>query len=260
MTRNYLEGKTALITGTSAGIGKACAELLGEMKVNLILIARRLERLKILKNKLLNSNPSLKITIAKLDIRNRAKVKQFVNKLKKQNNIPDFLINNAGLASGLNKLQEGDFADWDKMIDTNIKGLLNISRFLLPLMLKRNTGHIVNIGSIAGHQVYPCGNVYNATKFAVRALNQAMSVDLVESNIKVSSIDPGRVETEFSLVRFKGNKTKAQKIYEEFTSLSAEDIANAVIYVLNTPPHVNILEMVILPTAQRNIYVVKENS
>ena len=253
---NRIRGKTALITGASSGIGQACAEMLAELDVNLVLIARRMDRLKTLKNKLLKSKPALKIEITKLDVRDRTKVKLFANNLAKQKMVPDFLINNAGLASGLNKLQEGDFTDWDKMIDTNIKGLLNVSRFVVPLMLKRNTGHIINLGSIAGHQVYPGGNVYNATKFAVKALNQAMNIDLAESDIKVSSIDPGNVETEFSIVRFHGDKTKAKKVYAGFTPLSAADIADAVVYVLNTPPHVNVFEMIVLPTAQRNVYVV----
>ena len=192
-----------------------------------------------------------------MDVCDRKQVEDVVHTIKRENHIPDVLINNAGLSRGLSKIQEGNFQDWDEMIDTNVKGLLAVSRFIIPLMVERNSGHIINLGSIAGHQVYPGGNVYNATKFAVKALNQAMSVDLVGTNIKVTSIDPGAVETEFSEVRFRGDKQKAKKVYEGYVPLQAEDIADAILYVVNTPPHVNVLDMVIMPTAQRSVYVME---
>ncbi|MEJ2722810.1 MAG: SDR family NAD(P)-dependent oxidoreductase, partial [bacterium] len=165
------------------------------------------------------------------------------------------LVNNAGLASGLSKFYEGDFEDWDKMIDTNINGLLNVSRCVAPLMVERDRGHIINIGSIAGHIVYPGGNVYNATKFAVHALNQAMAIDLAGTRIRVSSVDPGAVETEFSIVRFHGDDEKAKSVYEGYQPLTGGDVAEAVYFVSNAPDHVNVLNLVIMPTAQRSPYV-----
>jgi serine 3-dehydrogenase len=170
--------------------------------------------------------------------------------------VPDVLLNNAGLASGLAKLQEGDFDDWDRMIDTNIKGVLNVTRAVLPRMVDRRTGHVVNIGSTAGHQVYPGGNVYNATKFAVRALNEGMNLDVAGTAIRVSSVDPGFVDTEFSEVRFHGDRARARAVYEGFRPLSADDVADAISYVVNLPAHVNVLDLILTPTAQRNIYVV----
>jgi len=165
------------------------------------------------------------------------------------------LVNNAGLASGLSPVQDGSFDDWDRMIDTNVKGLLNVTRAVLPHMIRLGRGHVVNIGSTAGRWVYPNGNVYNATKFAVRALTEAINIDVVGTPIRVSSIDPGMVETEFSIVRFAGDEDRARKVYEGFQPLRAEDIADAVHYVTSAPPHVNVLEMLVLPTAQRNVYV-----
>jgi serine 3-dehydrogenase len=250
---DVIRGKTALVTGASSGIGRACAEMLASEGARLVLVARRLERLEELRAKIgaVNGHEAL---IRHLDVRDRDDVLKFSGELKGLGISPDILINNAGLSSGLDKLHEGDFEDWDKMIDTNVKGLLNVSRAMIPLMVERGSGHIVNIGSVAGHQVYPGGNVYNATKFAVRALTEGMSIDLLGTRVRVSCVSPGAVQTEFSEVRFHGDRDRAEKVYKGYKPLGAEDIAEAIRYVLKTPEHVNILELVILPTAQRNVY------
>jgi NADP-dependent 3-hydroxy acid dehydrogenase YdfG len=250
-----IEGKLVLITGASAGIGEACAKRFAAGGANLVLIARRVDRLVRLK-KTLEQESGVAIHVEQVDVRDRDAVQTFCESLQKRQQVPDMLVNNAGLSRGMCKFFEAQHGDWDEMIDTNIKGLLNISRCIVPMMVARDQGHIVNIGSIAGHVVYPGGNVYNATKFAVRALNEAMSIDLVGTNIKVSSIDPGATQTEFSEVRFHGDKERARAVYEGFEPLRGDDIADAVLYVVNTPSHVNISDMVVLPTAQRNPYVV----
>jgi serine 3-dehydrogenase len=195
------------------------------------------------------------VHIAGVDVRDRPAVLEAVDALVEAGDVPDVLVNNAGLASGLSPVQDGSFDDWDRMIDTNVKGLLNVTRAVLPHMIRLGRGHVVNIGSTAGRWVYPNGNVYNATKFAVRALTEAINIDVVGTPIRVSSIDPGMVETEFSIVRFAGDEDRARKVYEGFQPLRAEDIADAVHYVTSAPPHVNVLEMLVLPTAQRNVYV-----
>ncbi len=251
---NRIKGKIVIITGASSGIGEACSRIFASHGANLLLVARRKKKLDLLREELLKEN---KITVKtyELDVCDREKVKDWAGTLKKEDLTPDILINNAGLASGLNKFHEGDFTDWDRMIDTNVKGLLNVSRVILPVMVERNQGHVVNIGSIAGHMVYPQGNVYCATKYAVRAINEGMNIDLYGTKIKVSSIDPGAVETEFSRVRFKGDEKRAAKVYEGFEPLKPDDIADAVFYVVNSPEHVNIQDLVIMPTAQRNPYL-----
>lgn len=254
---NRLKGKMALITGASSGIGLACAKSFASFGANLILIARRIERLEAL-SKELEAEYGVSVIGYELDVRDREKVLAMGEDLQSKKIDVDILINSAGLASGLSKIYEGDFADWDAMLDTNVKGLLNVSRVIIPLMVARNSGHIVNIGSIAGHMVYPNGNVYNASKFAVKALNEAMTIDLLGTDIKVSSIDPGAVETEFSEVRFHGDKEKAKKVYDGYQPLRAEDIADAITFMVNTPAHVNILDMVIMPTAQRNPYLISK--
>ncbi len=243
-----LKGKTVFITGASSGIGKECAKIYARNGINLILTARRFEKLEELKKELSVFN--VNIDIYELDVKERDSVKKLIESL---NITPHILINNAGLASGLSKMQDGDFEDWDAMIDTNLKGLLNVSRFMIPKMIKENKGHIINIGSIAGHQVYQNGNVYNATKFAVNALNQAMNLDLNGTNIRVSSIDPGAVETEFSIVRFHGDIEKANNVYKGFTPLKPEDIANIIYFVTTLDEHINIQNILVTPTAQRNI-------
>lgn len=251
---NRIEGRTALVTGASAGIGEACARALAARKVDLVLAARRLERLERLAAELEEAHGSA-VRVEALDVRDRDAVNRLVEALREDDALPDILVNNAGLSRGLDPLHEGDPEGWDEMIDTNVKGLLNVSRAVLPHMVARNSGHVVNIGSIAGRQVYPSGNVYNATKFAVKALNEAMNVDLVGTKVRVSSVDPGLVETEFSEVRFYGDEERAEKVYRGYTPLTPADIADAVCYVVSAPAHVNVLEMVILPTDQRNSYV-----
>ena len=248
-----IKGKQVIITGASSGIGLACAEKCASAGANLVLAARRLERLEALKKDLVKSC-GVSVVVRCLDVRDRAAVEKFSGELEALSIPPDILINNAGLASGLDRLQEGDFEDWDRMIDTNIKGILNVSRFLIPRMVARNSGHVVNVGSLAGHQVYPRGNVYNATKFAVRALTEGMSVDLLGTNIRVSCVSPGAVHTEFSEVRFHGDRERSENVYKGYDPLTAGDIAEAVFFIINAPEHVNILEMVVLPTAQRNVY------
>lgn len=252
-------GTWICITGASAGIGAACAERFARSGANLILLARRADRLKRLKAAI-ERTYGVTACIFSVDVRDRRAVATFARQLAKARIVPDVLINNAGLASGLSLLHEGDFDDWDRMIDTNIKGLLNITRSILPMMVKRNAGHVVNIGSIAGRMVYPKGNVYNATKYAVHALTEAMNLDLHGTKIKVSTVAPGLVATEFSLVRFRGDKTKSGEIYKGLKPLEAKDVADAVFAVVDTPPHVNIQELVVLPTAQRNVFVVDRHS
>jgi 3-hydroxy acid dehydrogenase/malonic semialdehyde reductase len=252
---NRIKGKLVLITGASSGIGLACARRFAAEGADLILWARRVERLEQLAAELERSC-GVSARFARLDVRDREAVNRAAGALIREGLVPDVLINNAGLAAGLDKLHEGDPDDWDRMIDTNIKGLLNVTRAILPAMVERGRGHIVNIGSVAGHLVYPKGNVYNATKFAVRALTEGMSLDLVGTPIRVSSIDPGMVETEFSLVRFHGDAEKAAEVYRGLQPLTADDVADAVAYVVNLPEHVNVLNLVMYPTAQRNVYVV----
>jgi NADP-dependent 3-hydroxy acid dehydrogenase YdfG len=251
---NRIKDKWALITGASSGIGQACARALASYGAQLILLARRESRLTELRKELELEHGASVRTVA-IDVRDRAAILELADHLEADDAIPEILINNAGLSRGLDPIQEGSFEDWDEMIDTNIKGLLNVTRALLPQMIRRDHGHIVNLGSIAGQMVYPRGNVYNATKFAVDALSQAMNVDLLGTNIRVSSISPGAVETEFSLVRFHGDATRAATVYQGYHPLTPTDIADAICYVTNTPEHVNIQELVIMPTAQRNPYV-----
>ncbi len=251
---NRIKGKLIIITGASSGIGRACAEQCASCGANLVLTARRIERLQELKSRLEQEHP-VSVDIHKLDVRERADVRSFADNLKKSSRFPDVLINNAGLASGFALIQEGDFEDWDRMIDTNIKGLLNVSRTLIPLMVEKGSGHVVNVGSIAGYQVYPRGNVYNATKFAVRALTAGMNLDLAGTKIRVSSVSPGAVHTEFSQVRFHGDRERAEQVYRGYEPLQAGDVADAVLYIINAPEHVNIQELIIIPTAQRNVYV-----
>ena len=206
-----LEGKTILITGATAGFGEACAGRFAAHGAALVLIGRREDRLTRTK-KHLEDKHGVSVHVYPLDVRDRDAVEVFGGELERRGLDIDVLVNNAGLASGLSKLHEGSHEDWDRMIDTNIKGLLNMSRCVIPMMVKRDRGHVVNIGSVAGHTVYPNGNVYNATKFAVRALNEAMNIDLVGTNIRVSSVDPGAADTEFSKVRFHGDEDKARAI------------------------------------------------
>jgi len=252
---NRLHGKLALVTGASSGFGLATAQRLASDGVNLVLWARRRERLDNLATEL-RANHYVNVRIDVVDVRDRAAVNAAAQDVVAAGLVPDILLNNAGLAAGMATVQEGDPDDWDRMIDTNIKGLLNVTRALLPHMIARNKGHIVNIGSTAGHQTYPKGNVYNATKFGVRALTEGMNLDVAGTALRVSAVDPGFAETEFSIVRFHGDADRAKSVYKGFRPLTADDVADAIMYVLNLPEHVNILDLVIMPTAQRNIYVV----
>ena len=253
MTR--IQGRLALITGASSGIGRSCARRFAADGANLVLWARREDRLAELAAELEREH-HVTIRVAAVDVRDRAAVGRAVAALEREGLVPDILLNNAGLAAGLAKLHEGDPDDWDRMIDTNLKGLLNVSRAVLPLMVTRGSGHVVNIGSTAGHQVYPGGNVYNATKFGVRALTEGMNLDVAGSAVRVSAVDPGHVETEFALVRFHGDEARAKQLYEGFRPLSPDDVADAVSYVVNAPEHVNIADLIILPAAQRSVHVI----
>ncbi len=252
---NPVTGKWALITGATSGFGKATADLFAKNGCNVIITGRRKEKLEALHH-VLEEKYGVKVLPYCFDVRNLNQCVEMANDLAEREIVPDVLINNAGLASGKDKIQEGLIADWEKMIDTNLKGLLYITRSILPVMIERNEGHVINIGSTAGHLVYPEGNVYNATKFAVKALNEAINLDLAGTNIRCCSIDPGAAETEFSEVRFHGDKEKAKKVYEGFQPLTADDIADIIYYVVTTPPHVNIQNIVVYPTAQRSIYVI----
>lgn len=238
-----------LITGATAGIGKATAEIFAKNGYNLIITGRRGERLEQLKSEL-EGNYSIKVLALPFDVRKQHEVKASLEILPQEFSEIDILVNNAGLASGLSSIQEGDIEDWEKMIDTNIKGLLYVTRVVAPLMIKRQKGHIINISSIAGKEVYANGNVYCASKHAVDALNKGMRIDMLQHGIKVTSINPGMIETEFSIVRFHGDEEKAKKVYMGLTPLSAEDIAETIYWTASRPAHVNINEIIIMPTAQ----------
>lgn len=245
-----MSNKIALITGATSGIGEATAYLLAGEGYDLIITGRRTERLEALTGQLLSKHTGIRILPLTLDVRDGARVAETLGSLPESWQAIDVLVNNAGLASGLAPLQDGDLDDWERMIDTNVKGLLYVSRAITPGMKARRRGHIVNISSIAGREVYPNGNVYCATKHAVQALGKGMRMDLLPYGIKVTQICPGAVETEFSLVRFHGDQARADKVYEGFTPLSAYDVADTIRYVLSLPAHVCIDDLLILPTAQ----------
>jgi len=249
-----IAGKRILITGASSGIGAASARRFASEGAHLTLWARRRDRLESLARDLRGAH-AVEVRLAEVDVRDRAAVERAA-KAELAAGAPDVLLNNAGLAAGLSTVQEGDPDDWDRMIDTNLKGLLYVTRAILPAMIARGRGHVVNIGSTAGHMVYPKGNVYNATKFGVKALTEGFNLDVAGTAVKVSSVDPGFVETEFSLVRFHGDAARADATYKGFQPLSAADVADTISYVINLPDHVNILDLIIMPTAQRNVYVV----
>lgn len=237
---------TALITGASSGIGKATARLLAEKGYQLILTARRADRLEALKASLEDISQSDIITIS-LDVRDRGSIETVLSPYADQIQI---LINNAGLALGLEEFDHASLEDWDTMLDTNVKGLLYVTHFLLPQMKQQPSAHIINIGSIAGHEVYPKGAVYCASKHAVKAISQGLKHDLIGTNVRVTSIDPGLVETEFSLVRFHGDNQRAKQVYENLTPLKPEDIAECIAFAISRPPHVNITEMIVLASEQ----------
>jgi len=251
--------KIALVTGATAGIGTATAEILAQNGYNLIITGRRKELLDGLKNELGVKYKS-DVLALNFDVRDRKQTEEAIDELPKSWKNIDVLVNNAGLAAGLAPIHEGLTDDWDQMIDTNIKGLLYITRKVAPLMIKRGSGHIVNISSIAAKETYEAGNVYCATKHAVDALTKGMRIDLVKHNVKVTSISPGMVETEFAMVRFKGDKARVDKVYEGLTPLNANDVAEAIWFAVSRPAHVNINDMLIMPTAQANITTVVRKS
>ena len=238
-----------LITGATSGIGKSTAQLFAKNGHDLIITGRREDRLKEIKTQL-ESDFKIKITTLCFDIRKLSEVENAISTLSSENKKIDVLVNNAGLAAGLGPIQSGNIDHWERMIDTNLKGLLYISRAISNLMIENKKGHIINIGSIAGKEVYANGNVYCATKHAVDALNKAMRIDLLTHNIKVTAINPGMVETEFSIVRFDGDSDKAKKVYEGLQPLTPEDIAETIYWVANRPSHVNINDIIIMPTVQ----------
>jgi 3-hydroxy acid dehydrogenase / malonic semialdehyde reductase len=248
---NRLEGRVAVVTGATSGIGEACAKRLAAAGAHLVLVGRRAERLRRLETALASAGVGW-IRTAVLDVRHRRDVEAFAAGLEADGVEPDILVNNAGLARGLSRVHEGDPDDWDEMIDTNLRGLLYVSRALLPGMVRRDRGHVVNIGSVAGRWTYPMGNVYNATKYAVRALTEGMNMDLFGTGLRVSTVDPGMVRTEFSLVRFHGDEARAGTVYRGTRPLTPDDVADAVLYVLNAPAHVNVAEVVLWPTDQRS--------
>ncbi|HPD64061.1 MAG TPA: SDR family oxidoreductase [Bacteroidia bacterium] len=251
-----LTNKTVLITGASSGFGEACAILFAREKCRLILCARREEKLHQLAERLKKDNNS-EILVRKLDVRNRKEVETFVGELPESWKNIDILVNNAGLASGLDKVQEGDIDDWEKMIDTNIKGLLYLTRAIVPLMIERGIkGHVINIGSIAGIYAYPKGAVYCGTKAAVRIISDGLRMDLVENEIKVTNIQPGLAETEFSIVRFHGDIGKAKAVYQGLEPLTAMDVAETVVFAANRPPHVQICEITLTPRCQASATIV----
>jgi len=247
--------KRVLITGASSGIGQGCARRFARGGAQLVLWARRIDRLQRVADEL-EARHGRHVHIAAVDVRDRDAVFAAVQSLHEADATPDVLINNAGLAAGLDNVQEGSLEDWDRMIDTNVKGLLYVSRAVLPHMIRRNSGHIINIGSLASHMTYPKGNVYSATKHAVLALTEGMNLDLAGTPIRVSSVDPGLVETEFSMVRFHGDEERAKKVYTGMRPLTGDDVADTVFYVASLPEHINILDVIMMPTAQRNAYVV----
>ncbi|MBN2683429.1 MAG: SDR family NAD(P)-dependent oxidoreductase [Bacteroidales bacterium] len=250
-----MTNKIALITGASSGIGEATALILAKNNYNVIITGRRESKLKEVEKKISLESDS-QVLILSFDISNQVSCEKAIDSLSEKWKNIDVLINNAGLAVGLSTFQDGIVDDWERMIDTNIKGLLYISRKVSEIMIARKTGHIVNIGSIAGKEVYPNGNIYCATKHAVEALTKAMRIDLLPHGIKVSGVCPGMVETEFSVVRFKGDEEKASKVYQGLTPLYAEDIAEVILFVVSRPPHVNINDILVMPTIQASSTVV----
>lgn len=256
---NRITDKLVLITGASAGIGEACARRFAAEGADLALWARRLDRLERLAAELEREH-GVRVGVADVDVRDRERVFAEVDAMVQDGAVPHILVNNAGLGPGLDPFQESEPDSWDRMLDTNVTGLLNATRRVLPAMIEHRRGHVINIGSVAGRWVSPRNNVYNATKFAVRALTEAINLDLVGTPIRVSSVDPGFVETGFSAVRFHGDDEAARKVYRGFQPLTSDDIADAVFYVANVPPHVNVLQLAVLPTAQRNSYVLHRDA
>ncbi|MFN6535322.1 MAG: SDR family oxidoreductase [Nostoc sp. EkiNYC01] len=254
-----LENQIILITGASSGIGTACARIFAGAGAKLILAARRLERLQQLADTLAQDF-NTEVHLLELDVRDRSAVESAISTLPPSWSDIDILINNAGLSRGLDKLHEGSFEDWEEMIDTNIKGLLYLSRYVVPGMVSRDRGHVVNLGSIAGHQTYPGGNVYCGTKAAVRAISEGLKQDLLGTPVRVTSVDPGMVETEFSEVRFHGDTERAKKVYQGVTPLTPDDVADVIFFCVTRSPHVNINEVVLMPVDQASATLVNRRT
>ncbi len=251
-----LQSQTVFITGSSSGIGRAAALAFAKEGCDLLLCARRIARLEELKQEIHSQFPDVDVHIFELDVRDQKAVHFALSNLPEEWRMIDTLVNNAGLSRGLDKLQEGLLSDWEEMLDTNVKGLLYVTHEIVPGMIIRGKGHIINIGSIAGHEVYPKGNVYCASKFAVDAITKGLRMDLVDTPLRVSTIDPGLVETEFSKVRFHGDEEKAAQVYKTIKALSADDVADAIVWTASRPPHVQVAEMILFPTAQASAAVV----
>ncbi|HUX95299.1 MAG TPA: SDR family oxidoreductase [Bacteroidales bacterium] len=245
--------KTVMVTGATAGFGRATAIVFTKNGYNVIITGRRKERLDELEKELLKSGKG-KVLSLNFDVRKLDEVNAAINNLPEEWKAIDVLVNNAGLAVGMDHIDKGNIDDWERMIDTNLKGMLYVTRAVSPLMVARNSGHIINIGSIAGKEAYENGNVYCASKFAVDGLSRSMRIDLVKNNIKVTHIAPGMAETEFSIVRFKGDKAKADSVYKGVDPLTGDDIADVVYYCANLPAHVCINDLVITPTQQASIH------
>jgi 3-hydroxy acid dehydrogenase / malonic semialdehyde reductase len=248
-----LRDTIVFVTGASAGIGEACAGAFAAQGANLLLCARRFERVEALAARLAQQY-GVRTHAGRLDVRDRAAVDTFVAGLPEEWRPIDIVVNNAGLARGFGKLHEGDIQDWEEMIDTNVKGLLYVTRAILPSMVKRGSGHIINLGSIAGHQVYPNGAVYCASKFAVRALTEGLKMDLLGTGVRVCSVSPGLVQTEFSEVRFHGDKQRAAQTYANTRPLRAEDIAEIAVFCAMRPAHVDISEVIVMSTDQASVH------
>lgn len=253
-----LKDKIVFITGATSGIGKACAYAFAREGADILICARRKERLEEIQNEL-TEKYKVKAYSFELDVRNSETVINTLDSLPDEWKKIDVLVNNAGLARGLNKLYEDDPRNWDTMLDTNVKGLLNITREVVKGMAERKHGHVINIGSTAGHEAYAGGAVYCASKHAVRAITNALRLDVLENNIRVSTVDPGLVETEFSIVRFDGDEDKAKNVYKGMKPLNGDDVAEAVLFCATRPTHVNINEMIIVPSVQATATIVKRN-
>lgn len=244
----HLKNRIVLVTGASAGIGEACVRAFASQGARVIAAARRMERLEALARELRQAGGE--VLSLGLDVRDRAAVERTLGRLPEGWGAVEVLVNNAGLGRGLEKLYEGDPSEWDEMLDTNVKGLLYVTRTIVPGMVSRGRGHVINIGSVAGREVYPGGNVYCASKFAVKALTRGLKMDLTGTPVRVTTIDPGMVETDFSVVRFRGDKARASKVYENIEALKAEDIADAAVWAATRPERVDVAEIVIMPVAQ----------
>ncbi len=254
-----IQDRIVVITGASSGIGASCAKMFAQEGASLILAARRKEKLEAVAAELRAAYDS-KVYLLEMDVSDRNLVASSFASLPKFWREVDILVNNAGLSRGMDKLQSGDIQNWEEMIDTNVKGLLYVTRSLLPGMVERNQGHIINIGSIAGHQTYPGGNVYCATKAAVRALTEGLKLDLFGTPIRVTSVDPGTVETDFSQVRFRGDTEKAKQVYQGMNPLTPDDIAEIVVFCATRPANVNLSEILVLATDQSSATMINRRS